>query len=166
MRMTSHSAILLAAAAYLVSGCHHHPPEQQPVAMQMPQGTPMHPHGIPALKVNPSAPQPFTQTDVANYLATHNLPLNAGDPSQFHVASLEFITAKQAQDRLQGEATGLDDIERVGFVTLTGTFTFSGPGNVKPATFTGAYAIFVASTGSLIMDGTLDNQKNNPNNPR
>ena len=168
MRMISYPALLLAATTCFLSGCSgcfHNPQEQQPVAMTLPQGTPKHPHGIAALTVKPG-PQPFTQADVATYFSTHNLPLSGGDASQIHVANLEFITAKQAQDRLQGEPTGLDDNEQVGFVTLTGTFVFSGPRNVKPATFNSAYAIFSASTGSLIMDGTLDSGKGNPNNPK
>ena len=167
MRIISDPALLLAAATCCLSGCSgcfHNPQEQQPVAMKLPQGTPKHPHGIPALTVKPG-PQPFTQADVAAYFSTHNLPLNGGDASQIHVSNLEFITAKQAQDRLQGEPTGLDDNEQVAFVTLTGTFVFSGPPKAKAATFSSAYAIFVASTGTLIMDGSLDSGKGNPNNP-
>jgi hypothetical protein len=159
------AAILLAAAVGGLAFCDRHPTKQQKIAMPLPQGTPMHPQGIPALKVKPG-PEPFTQADVAAYLAIHNLPLNGADASQLHVASLEFITSAQARDRLQGESTGLDDNESVGFVTLTGTFIFSGPRGTKTATFSRAYAIFIAATGSLIMDGTLDEGKGSAPNTR
>jgi hypothetical protein len=80
------------------------------------------------------------------------------------VADLEFLTAKQASDRLAGEPTGLNDNDRVGFATLTGKFIFSGPSNTKPATFSSAYALFDAATGNLLMDGTLESGKGD--NPR
>ncbi|HTW81385.1 MAG TPA: hypothetical protein VME23_17695 [Terracidiphilus sp.] len=165
MRIQPLAAILLAAAAGAFAGCHRHSPEQQKIAMQLPQGTPMHPHGIPALKVKPG-PQPFTQADVAAFFATHSFLLDQPDPNQIHVSNLEFITAAQARDRLQGESTGLDDSATVGFVTLTGTFTFSGPMATKTATFSSAYAIFSASTGALIMDGSLEPGKGGGANTR
>ena len=158
MRIQVVAVVLFAAVVGTIVSCERHPPEQQKIAMPLPRGTPMHPQGIPALKVRPG-PVPFTEADVAAYFATHNLPLNGADPSQLHVASLEFITSAEARDRLQGEPTGLDDDERVGFVTMTGTFIFSGPKGTKTATFSRAYAIFVAATGALIMDGTLDEGK-------
>jgi len=165
MRIQVLAAILFAAAVGALVSCNGHPPTQQKIAMPLPQGTPMRPHGIPALKVRPG-PEPFTQADVAAYFAVHNLPLNGADPTQLHVANLEFITSAQVRDRLQGESTGLDDGKRVGFVTLTGTFIFSGPKGTKTASFSRAYAIFIASTGSLIMDGTLDEGKGAAPNTR
>jgi len=164
MRATIPAAFIF-GAALAVAGCHHHE-AQKTIPVSLPQGTPQHPHGLPALAVHSGATQPFTAADVSGYLAAHNLPLNGADPGQLHVDSLDFITAKQAQDRLQGEPTGLDDNEKVGFVTLSGTFIFSGPPKTHSATFSKAYAIFVASTGRLIMDGSVESAKTDGANPR
>jgi hypothetical protein len=119
----------------------------------------MRPTGFAALKANSTAPEPFTKTDVVAYFSAHNLPMNAGAKNDFQVDSLEFLTSKQASDRLAGEPTGLNDNDRVGFATLTGKFIFSGPPNTKPATFARAYALFDATTGNLLMDGTLEGAK-------
>ncbi|MGA2636271.1 hypothetical protein [Methylocella sp.] len=157
------TAILVAGTVGLLAGCGRHE-EQKETPLPLPQGTPKRPTGLPGLTVNPGAPEPFTKSDVAAYFATHNLPLNAGAKGDFTVANLEFLTAKQASDRLAGEPTGLNDNDRVGFATLTGKFIFSGPSNTKPATFSSAYALFDAATGNLLMDGTLESGKGD--NPR
>ncbi len=152
------TAILVAGTIGLLAGCGRHE-EQKETPLPLPQGTPKRPTGMPALTVSPGAPEPFTKSDVASYFAAHNLPLNAGAKSDFEVANLEFLTARQASERLSGEPTGLNDNDRVGFATLTGKFIFSGPSNTKPATFSSAYALFDAATGNLLMDGTLESGK-------
>jgi hypothetical protein len=152
------TAIVVAGTLGLLAGCDRHP-KQEAKALQLPQGTPKRPVGFSALKVNPGAAEPFTKNDVAGYFAEHNLPRNRGAKTYIQVADLEFITSKQASERLAGEPTGLDDSHQVGFATLTGTFVFSGPPNAKPATFAKAYALFDAETGNLLMDGTLDGER-------
>jgi hypothetical protein len=97
---------------------------------------------------------------VVNYFKTHNLPKNGGDLSQMQVSSLEFLTSKEVSQRLQGEATGVDDNDKIGFVTLTGQFVFTGPSG-QSARFNQAYAAFDAATGNLLMIGTLG-QKQEP----
>jgi hypothetical protein len=151
------TAILVTGIVGLLAGCDRHP-KQEEKALQLPQGTPKRPIGFSALKVTPGAPEPFTKSDVANYFAEHNLPLNRGPKTDFQVADLEFLTSKQASDRLAGEQTGLEDDHPVGFATLTGKFVFSGPPNAKTATFSKAYALFDATTGNLLMDGTLESE--------
>jgi hypothetical protein len=157
--------VCMLGVALFVSGCHRHEAQNTFSVQPPPQGASQHPHGLPGVAVHPG-PQPFTVADVASYFAAHNLPLNGADASQLHVDALDFITAKQAQDRLQGEATGLDDNEMVGFVTLSGTFIFSGPPKSHSAAFSKAYAIFVASTGRLIMDGSLESPNAGGGNSR
>jgi hypothetical protein len=155
MRDRARAAILLVAACGVLAGCERRP-EQKETPLPLPQGTAKRPVGMAALTANPSAPEPFAQADVAAYFASHNLPMNIGAKGDFQVINLEFITSAQASQRLQGEPTGLDDNDRVGFATLTGKFIFSGPSNTKPAAFASAYALFDAKTGNLLMDGTLE----------
>jgi hypothetical protein len=158
MRRIARAAFIFAATTGLLAGCGRHE-EQKEKPLPLPQGTPQRPVGMKALPVDPSAPEPFAKSDVAAWLAAHNLPMNAGAKGDFAVANLEFITAKEASGRLAGEPIGLGDNDRVGFATLTGTFVFSGPPHTKPATFSSAYALFDAKTGNLLMDGTLESGK-------
>ena len=159
MRCAVFSAVLVAGAAGLLGGCHERPVPQKGIALQLPQGTPMRPHGFAAIKATPGAPSPFTKDDVASYFTGHNLPMNSGKQSQFQVVSLEFLTSKQVSERLRGVSTGLPDGDLVGFATLSGTFIFTGPAKTKPATFSSAYAAFDGVTGNLLMDGTLESRK-------
>ena len=143
-----------------VSGCHRHH-EQEKIALKLPEGTPKRPQGSPALTVNPGAPEPFTLSDVVNYFKTHNLPKNGTDLTQFQASSLEFLTSEEVSQRLGGEPTGLADNDKIGFVTLTGQFTFTGPSGAS-GRFTRAYAAFDAATGNLLMIGTLSDQRQPP----
>lgn len=163
MRLAAFTVILCAGIIPLIAGCNRHP-EQKETALHLPQGTPKRPHGFAALKVDANAPEPFTQSDVVTYFASHNLPMNAGAKGDFQVAKLEFLTSKQASERLAGEPTGLGDNDRVGFVTLTGKFAFTGPPKSKVATFRSAYALFDATTGNLLMDGSLESTDGNEPN--
>jgi hypothetical protein len=164
MRCTLFTAILLAASASLLAGCHHqsgesNSAEQKPIALQPPKGTPMRPRGLPAIKATPGAPAPFSKQDVASYFTTHNLPRLSSNTGQVHVVSLEFLTSKQVSDRLEGESTGLPDGDSVGFVTLSGAFTVSGPPKTKSATYSSAYAAFDGATGNLLMAGVMASAK-------
>jgi hypothetical protein len=161
MHRKSVSLLLLLGGLGLVAGCHRRPHDEEKIAMKLPQGTPKRPQGSAALTVNSGAAQPFTQQDVVNYFKTHNVPKNGGDLSQFQVSSLEFLTSKEVSARLQGEPTGLDDNDKIGFVTLTGQFVFTGPSG-PPARFNQAYAAFDATTGNLLMIGTLGDQQGEP----
>lgn len=158
MDKKSVSLLFLIGALGLVAGCHRRHYEEGKIALKAPQGTPKRPQGSPALTVKAGAAQPFTQQDVVDYFKTHNLPKNGGDLSQFQVSSLEFLTSKEVSQRLQGEPTGLDDNDRIGFVTLTGQFVFTGPPG-SSARFNRAYAAFDATTGNLLMIGTLNDQQ-------
>jgi hypothetical protein len=152
------SLLLLLCSLCLAAGCHKRHEGDNKIALKLPQGTPKRPQGSPALTVQPGAPQPFTLADVTSYFNTHNLPKNGADLTQLHVSSLEFLTSKQVSERLDGEPTGLDDNDKIGFVTLTGQFVFTGPSG-KSARFSQAYAAFDAATGNLLMIGTLDQQQ-------
>jgi hypothetical protein len=159
MRRTLHTSLLLLAGLGLLAGCHHDRDDehegQKKIALHPPTGPGKRPQGVGALTVKPG-PQPFTKADVVTYFQSHNLPKNSASLSQLHVDSLEFITSKEVSVRLQGASTGLADADRIGFVTLTGTFIFTGPGKDKPAIFNRAYAAFDAASGNLLMVGTLE----------
>ena len=102
-----------------------------------------------------AGPTPFSQTDVAAYFQTHSLPRNLGPRASVRVDALEFISSADVTTRLKGERTGLADSARIGFATLSGDFNFTGPSGTRPARFSSAYAAFDATTGNLLMIGTL-----------
>jgi len=158
MNTKSVGILLLLGGLGFVAGCHRPQPNEEKIAMKPPQGTPKRPQGSAALTVHPGAAQPFTLQDVVNYFKTHNLPKNGGDLSQIQASSLEFLTSKEVSQRLQGEPTGVDDNDKIGFVTLTGQFVFTGPSG-QSARFNQAYAAFDAATGNLLMIGTLGQQQ-------
>lgn len=170
MKRTALTLIILFGALGLLAGCdgcHHQSDdnsrsgngEQKRMALAPPKGTPNRPLGMAALTVHGSAAEPFTKADIVEYFKTHNLPKNATTTNDFHVDTLEFITSKEVTARLQGVTTGLTDEERLAFVTLSGTFVFTGPAKSRPATFKRAYAVFVASNGNLLLLGSLDSQR-------
>jgi hypothetical protein len=163
MCRTSLCILLLLGSLGLFTDCHHDRDkhgEPEKIALHLPDGTPKRPQGMAALTVKSGAAEPFTKQDVVTYFQTHNLPKNSGQLGQFKVDTLEFVTSKDVSQRLQGVSTGLDDTARVGFVTLTGTFIFTGPPSIDAkrelATFNRAYAVFDTSTGNLLMVGTLE----------
>ena len=156
--------IFLLVALVAVSGatgCKRTRRPENAIQMNMPTGTPKRPQGMQALAVKPGA-EPFNQDDVTQFVRTHRLAKSAGDVAQLRVESLEFITAREATARLQGASTGLPDDYRVAFATIRGPAYFTGPRDSKPVAFDTVYALFDASTGNLLMSGTLIKSKDQP----
>jgi hypothetical protein len=146
-----------------MAGCHHDGDDEgqndphKKRALNLPKEPGKRPQGMAGLTVKPGA-IPFTKQDVIAYFTTHNLPRNSGAINLFKVQNLEFVTNGEVTKRLEGVATGLNENDRVGFVTLVGTFVFTGPPKSKPATFREAYAVFDAVSGNLLMVGSLGQQ--------
>jgi hypothetical protein len=137
-------------------GCHHDEDrEHKKIALHIPKAPPKRPQGSPALTVKPGA-EPFSKQDGADYFKTHNLPRNATSTSDFTVDTLEFLTNKEVTTRLNGASPGLAENDKIGFATLKGLFIFTGPRQASPVRFTRAYAAFDATTGNLLMVGTLE----------
>jgi hypothetical protein len=124
-------------------------------SIEIPKDPPLPPQGAPALRVKTGAEGPFTKEDVENYFTTHNLPRNLTTPKDFGVDTLEFLTNAEVTKRLNGASPGLENQDKIGFVTLKGEFIFAGPRSSKLARFTRAYAAFDARTGNLLMIGTI-----------
>jgi outer membrane protein assembly factor BamE (lipoprotein component of BamABCDE complex) len=131
---------------------------QKKVALVPPKGTPKQPVGMTALTVR-SGPEPFTKQDVSNYFQTNNLPRNSTASTDFRVDTIEFITSNDVTARLEGVSTGLPASARVGFVTLSGTFVFTGPVEARSPTFSRAYAVFDAASGNLLMVGSPERRQ-------
>jgi hypothetical protein len=132
---------------------------QKKIALKAPAGTPKRPEGMSAIHVTHAGE--ISKQQVVEYFKTHNLPMNYTTTKDFHVDSVDLITAREVTDRLQGVKTGLADDERLAFVTLAGTFTFTGPTKSRPATFRRAYAVFDLKNGNLMMVGTLEGNADN-----
>ena len=143
---------VLFAVLLTLAGCNGDKPKIGTIAP--PSGTPKAPQGLKALAVT-AGPTPFSQADVGAYLQTNSLPRNFGPRASVRVDNLEFITSADVTTRLQGVRSGLADSARIGFATLSGDFTFTGPSGTRPARFGSAYAAFDATTGNLLMMGTL-----------
>jgi hypothetical protein len=148
----------LATSAFVVGckACTHEPKNAK--KLELPRGMPKRPQGLAALTPSPG-PQPFTAADVEQFLKTHRLAHSVGDPAQIRVESLEFITARDVTTRLQGAKTGLPDNDRVGFAVISGPMVFTGPPPGKPVQFIRGYAVFDATSGNLLMSGTLERAK-------
>jgi hypothetical protein len=148
-----------------LAACHYQEPgEQKKIALKPPpQAQAQRPQGMAAIFVSSKGGQPFTKQDVITYFKSHNLPMNMTPNSQFQVDSLEFLTNEQVSDRLQGASPGVAlPGEKVAFATLSGLFVFTGPPPGKPARFSRAYAVFDATTGNLLMMGTLEQEQRTP----
>jgi hypothetical protein len=141
----------------VLAGCQSSCKPQEKIALKPPTGTPKRPQGLTALTLKAGA-EPFTKEDVNAYFKTHKFPKNQGSADQLQVDNLEFITSGEVTTRLQGVSTGLGDSERVAFATLSGPFVFTGP-KTNPVRFQRAYAVFDATTGNLLMVGTLEQPK-------
>jgi hypothetical protein len=162
--MNKKIVVLVALAALSgVAGCKRaHRPENA-VEMKMPEGTPKRPQGMQALTAKVGA-EPFSKDEVTQFIQTHRLAKSVGDISKLRVESVEFITAREVTLRLQGASTGLPDDQRVAFVVIRGPIYFTGPPRVTrtPVAFDTAYALFDATTGNLLMSGTLTKSKEQP----
>jgi hypothetical protein len=149
--------ILFAAVATIGVAISHSTGEERKLALPLPRGMPTAPVGIKALMVGSDPSAPFTREEIAAYFEKHNLPRNSGSKTDIKVEKLEFITTKEVRDRLSGAGPDRGEDVRVGFATLRGPFVFSGPPpDGKSVKFEYAYAIFDASSGNLLMAGTLD----------
>jgi len=153
MRPLVLGAIVLAAGLVVPMGC---APRQEKVALSLPQGTPKRPQGMAALTVRSGEAQPFRRDDIVAYFQTHNLPKNLTSTTEFQVDTMEFLTDKAVTARLQGASPGLGAEDTLAFVVLRGVFIFTGPPPGRPVRFRRAYAVFDATTGNLLMTGTLE----------
>jgi hypothetical protein len=160
MRLAILTVLLLVGLGWL-AGCDHHKDhdKHKKIALPIPKEPPKRPQGSPALTVKAGAAEPFSKQDVADYLKTHNLPKNATSTSDFTVDTLEFLTNKEVTTRLNGASPGLPENDKIGFATLKGLFIFTGPRQARSARFTRAYAAFDATTGNLLMIGTLEREE-------
>jgi hypothetical protein len=122
--------------------------------LKVPTEKPNRIEGVKALSVN-AGRIPFTLEDVNDYIRTHRLAKNVGDPSQLQAIDLTFIDAGEVKKRLLGVSTGLPDKQRVGFATISGPIYIAGPPQSKTVHFERGYAIFDSKTGNLLMSGTL-----------
>lgn len=163
MRRATLTVLVLLPVVGWSAGCHRGEDhgEQKKVALHIPKDTPKRPQGSAALTVKPGA-EPFNEQDVANYFKTHNLPMNFTTTRDFAVESLKFLTNKEITARLNGASPGLAENDKIGFATLKGLFIFTGPPSTKPVRFTRAYAAFDATTGNLLMVGTLEQGEQQP----
>jgi hypothetical protein len=156
MARTILTVLLFLGAVGWLAGCDRHRDEDKKIALQIPKEPPKRPQGAPALTVKTGGAEPFSKQDVADYFKIHNLPKNATSTGDFTVDTLEFLTNKEVTTRLNGASPGLAENDKIGFATLKGLFIFTGPPQTTPARFARAYAAFDATTGNLLMIGTLE----------
>jgi hypothetical protein len=108
------------------------------------------PPGAPAIRVTPSTTPTCQQ--VRGFYTTHHVWRNVSQEGG-KVASIEFLKAADAEMRLHA-STGLPASAVVIFVTLNGTFVFSGPAKATK-TYPYAFELFDAATGNLVLTGGL-----------
>jgi hypothetical protein len=117
--------------------------------------------GIPSIQLRADlATSPgarFTEAEVRQYFASHRPPgAVAGSPAPT-IVSIQFMSAQEVSQQLQGEGMGVPDTTLLYLVRLSGTFqgTNYGPyfGPQAPPVPTRNYAemVFDAHTGNLIV---------------
>ena len=115
--------------------------------------------GAPA--ITPHAPPnsagpAFTQADVIVYLDKYGfLPLAPG--AHLQILTIQFVSAKQASQLMDGESVGRPDDYLVCYVKVEGPFLTAGlklsPQAKAPKTVKYGDAVFDAHTGNLIVWG-------------
>jgi hypothetical protein len=116
-----------------------------------PGGTAISPHA----SANNAPGAAFSQQDVIDFLNKDGEPTTNGTPPK--ILSIQFVTAKQASDLMQGESVGRPDNYLVCYVKLQGPFSRRGehvPSGVsleKDAAWEDM--VFDASTGNLLVGG-------------
>lgn len=92
----------------------------------------------------------FSIADVRAYLAAHPPRLAAATPT---IEVIEFVPAREAQDRTQCQAGGRTPDELVCLVTLHGDFVArSAPHGFARPRGHGSHLIFDARTGNLLVE--------------
>ena len=120
--------------------------------------------GMPAISPtlsqdNPNAPS-FTKADVQAYITAHPAPprMTLAEGYTVKILTTDFISSKEASQRMQGEYVGLPDTVLVCYVTLQGPFLLShvsSPFGAKPfAPSETVTEVFDAHTGNLLVSGT------------
>lgn len=112
------------------------------------------PMGITLSLTSAPADKPcFTVDDVKAYIKTHAIPRAgtvSGKPAK--ILSIDFITSKEASERMKGDSIGLADNAPVCYVELYGPFiTGSVPYGAKPLVSNRGVEIFDARTGRLLV---------------
>src|SRR5579871_4813587 len=116
--------------------------------------------GSPGIKLrtapNTSGPA-FTQADVTTYFQKYGfLPLAPG--AHLQILTIQFVSAKQASQLMDGESVGRPDDYLVCYVKVQGPFLLTGipvPPEAKKVPTTARYGdeVFDAHTGNLIVWG-------------
>lgn len=144
----------------IITGANANTLPQQPAPRSLP-GLAPHIRNVTNVRNSFSIPQTqqgtvtFTSNDVSHYITTHPFPLGPTTTGTSPtVISIEFITSKQASQRLFGEALGVPDTAIVCYVKLKGPFTMSlapRPPHAKVGPSNTATEIFDAQTGNLLL---------------
>ena len=132
------------------------PPDAAPVESDQPaESMPIEGGSAIEVSVGVEPGQPaFDVADVTAFLEHHvfsfDAKLEAGK-SVTEAATVEFITAREAAERLRSEL--LESDRPIALVTLQGEFSVPGGDDGKPlASGSTAYIVFDARTGNLLME--------------
>ncbi|HLG65101.1 MAG TPA: hypothetical protein VKY19_24420 [Ktedonosporobacter sp.] len=102
----------------------------------------------------------FTAADVRAYFQAHPTPpqMSLAPGHTAKILSIDFITSKEASQRMKGESVGLPDNALVCYVQLSGPFLLgmiSRPPGTKPIPPSDtATVVFDAQTGNILVSGT------------
>lgn len=144
--------VVVGAVAFFVysatkAQAHNGQPCQQTGRNQQPVGITL------SLTSAPADRACFTVDDVKAYIKTHAIPM-AGTVSSkpAKILSIEFITSKEARERMKGDSVGVADDAPVCYVVLYGPFqTGSVPPGAKPLVSDKGVEIFDGRTGRLLV---------------
>ncbi len=132
------------------------PPDAAPVESDQPaESMPIEGGSANEVSAGVKAGQPaFDAADVTAFLEHHVFSFDASfeaGKSVTEAATVEFITAREAAERLRSEL--LEPDRSIALVTLRGQFSVQGGEDGKPlASGNTAYVVFDAQTGNLLME--------------
>jgi hypothetical protein len=126
----------------------------QGTPLALPTGTSSFSLGVPAIQPTQKGLPTFTRDEVIAFLKKNGVAHVINGKTNFTVVRIDFISSKEASNRLHGESIGVPDQAQVCYVELAGSFVFPGPDNTS-GKFPRAIEIFDAQTGNLLLSGGL-----------
>lgn len=132
-------------------------PAGTPSPNSAPNVAPSQPVGVPAIK--PHGPQgngaAFTAADVIQWGNGHQIGMQPPGAVRPQIVSVDFITAAQASQRMQGESIGRPDSSLVCYVQAHGDFIEYGPPGWQPeyAILHDYTLVLDAQTGNILVEG-------------
>jgi hypothetical protein len=110
--------------------------------------------GITAIKPRKQSVPVFSEQDMKEYVVAHPLPVSDASNGSPEVTRAEFLPSESVAHLIGGAALRPPST-LLGYIELSGNFSFPGPVAGDPRLFTRAFVAFDVQTGNLLAYGSL-----------